>query len=211
MHSAFCTFWISVVGIAVVTSIPGCGGSDASSVTAPSSSTPPVDVEATFAQVEEAVKPFWCSNAYSDMGDMAHAGNIDAMRLRVLEYRGVMTTWDDDLGSIAVPPAAQPIVDKLHQLDAAEIADLDTLAGVDDKDEKQIDRLLGRVYYDDALVAVQAHHLSAALGHPDPQIAADQLHLWANNPEVVSENKIDAKRSTWRTRMFTPQQYSRGG
>ncbi len=202
MHSAFCKFWISVVGIAVATSVAGCGGSDAphasspSSVAAPGPSSPPVDVEAAFAQVKEAVKPFWCSDAYSDMGDMAHAGNIDAMRLRVHEYRGVMTTWDDDLGSIAVPPAAQPIIDKIGQLDAAEIADLDALAGVDDKDKEQIDRLLGRVYYDDALVAVEADHLSAALGHPDPQIAADQLHLWANNPEVVSGHKIDIGQPT---------------
>jgi hypothetical protein len=185
MHSAFCKFWISVVGIAVVTSVAGCGGNDApqassaSSVTAPGPSSPPVDVEAAFAQVKEAVKPFWCSNAYSDMGDMADAGNIDAMRLRVHEYRGVMTTWDDDLSGITVPPAAQPIVDKIGELNAAETADLDALAGVNDKDKKQIDRLLARVYYDDALVAVQAHHLSAALGHPEPQgqIAADQLEV----------------------------------
>jgi hypothetical protein len=217
MHSAFCKFGISVVGIAVVTSVAGCGGNDAphassaSSVTAPSSSTPPVDVEAAFAQVEDAIKPFWCSNAYSDIGDMAHAGNIDTMKLRVHEYRGVMTTWDDDLRRIAVFPAAQPIVDKIGELNAAEIADLDALAGVDDKDKKQTNRLLARVYYDDALVAVQAHRLSAAVCHPDPQIAADQLHLWANNPEVVSEHKIDTKQATWCTRRFTPQQSSRGG
>jgi hypothetical protein len=182
MHSAFCKFGISVVGIAVVTSVADCGGSDvphASSASSPSSSSPPVDVETAFAQVKEAVKPFWCSNAYSDMGDMAHAGNIDAMRLRVHEYRGVMTTWDDDLGRIAVPPAAQPIIDKIGELNAAEMADLDALAGVDDKDKEQINRLLGRVYYDDALVAVQADHLSAALGHPEPQgqVAADHLEV----------------------------------
>jgi hypothetical protein len=182
MHSAFCKFFISVVGIAVVASVAGCGGSDAphaSNVTAPGPSSPPVDVEAAFAQVKDAIEPFWCSNAYSDMGDMAQAGNIATMRLRVHEYRGVMTTWDDDLGSIAVPPAAQPIIDKIGELNAAEIADLDALAGIDDKDKKQINRLLWRVYYDDALVAVEADHLSAALGHPEPQgqIAADQLEL----------------------------------
>jgi hypothetical protein len=148
MHSAFCKFWIAVVGIAVVTTVAGCGGNDAphassaSSVTAPSSSTPPVDANAAFTQVEDAVKPFWCSNAYSDIGDMAHAGNIDTMKLRVHEYPGVMTTWGDDLGRIAVFPAAQPIIDKIGQLNAAEIADLDALAGVEDKDKKQIDRLL---------------------------------------------------------------------
>jgi hypothetical protein len=191
MHSAFCKFWTAVIGIAVVTSVACWPG--ASSVTAPDPSSPPVDVEAAFAQVKEAAKPFCCSNAYSDMGDMAHAANIDAMRLRVDEYRGVMRTWDDDLGRIAVPPAAQPIIDKLCELNAAEIADLDALAGVDDNDKKQIDRLLRLVYHDDALVAVQAHHLSAALGHPDPRFVADQVHLWVNNPEVVSEHKIDAK------------------
>jgi hypothetical protein len=183
MHSAFFRFWTAVIGIAVVTSVACWPG--ASSVTAPGPSRPPVDVEAVFVQVKDAVKPFWCSNAYSDIGDMAHAGNIDTMRLRVPEYRGVMTTWGFDLGSIAGPPAAQPIIDKLSELNAAEMADLDALAGADDNDKKQINRLLARVSYDDALVAVPAHRLSAALCHPDPRFAADQLHLWANNPSGV--------------------------
>ncbi len=138
------------------------------------------------------------------MGDMAHAGNIDAMRLRVHEYRGVMTTWDDDLGRIAVPPAAQPIIDKIGELNAAEIADLDALAGVDDKDKEQINRLLGRVYYDDALVAVQADHLSAALGHPESQgqIAADQLEL-ANQTLYYTEQAPSRRCSKWHCRAMT--------
>ncbi len=54
---------------------------------------PPADADEAFTQVEKAVKPFWCSNAYSHLGDMAHAGNIDTMKLRVREYCGVMTRW----------------------------------------------------------------------------------------------------------------------
>jgi hypothetical protein len=200
MQSAFGKFGISVVGIAVVTSVAGCGDNDAaeapsaSGEVAPSPSSPPVDADAAFMQVEKAVTPFWCSNAYSDIGDMATSGNIDTMKLRVHEYRGVMTTWDDNLGTIAVPPAAQPIIDKLRKLDAAEIADLDALAGVDENDKEQIDRLLGLVYDDDALVSVQAHRLSAAPGHRHPQAAADQVHLWANSPKVLLENKCDTQR-----------------
>jgi hypothetical protein len=53
----------------------------------------PADADEAFTQVEKAVKPFWCSNAYSHLGDMAHAGNIDTMKLRVREYCGVMTRW----------------------------------------------------------------------------------------------------------------------
>jgi hypothetical protein len=185
MQSAFCKFWISVVGIAVVTSVAGCGGNDtpgapsASSVAAPSPSSPSVDVDAAFAQFLKAEELFWCSNAYSDIGAMADAGDVDTMKLRVHEYRGVMTTWDDKLGRIAVPPAAQPIVDKLHELNATEIADLDALVRVDENDKKEMDRLRGLVYFDDALVGVEADRLSAALGHPEPQgrIASDQLEV----------------------------------
>jgi hypothetical protein len=44
-----------------------------------------------------------------------------------------MMTWDDNLGRIAVPPAAQPIVGKLRELNAAEMADLDALAAAVEK------------------------------------------------------------------------------
>jgi hypothetical protein len=186
MRRAFCKIWISVVGIAVVTSVAGCGGNDApgapsaSSVAAPSPSSPPVDVDAAFAQFLKAVKPFWCSSAYSDIGEMADAGDVGAMKVRVHEYRGVMMTWDDNLGRIAVPPAAQPIVGKLRELNAAEMADLDALAAaVEKNDKKQMNRLTGLVYLDDAMVGVEADRLSAALGHPEPQagIAFTQLEV----------------------------------
>jgi hypothetical protein len=119
-----------------------------------------VDVDAAFAQFLNAEKPYWCSSAYFEIDDMAVKGNVGAMRIRVHEYRGVITTWDDNLGRIAVPPAAQPIVDKLRELNATEMADLDALAGVDEKDKKEMDRLRRLFYYDDALVGVEADRLS---------------------------------------------------
>ncbi len=176
MRRAFCKIWVSVVGIAVVTSVAGCGGNDApgapsaSSVAAPSPSSPPVDVDAAFAQFLKAVKPYWCSSAYSDIGEMAEAGDVGTMKVRVHEWRGVMMTWDDNLGRIAVPPAAQPIVGKLRELNAAEMADLDALAAaVEKNDKKQMNRLTEVVYLDDAIVSVETRRLSAALGHPEPQ------------------------------------------
>jgi hypothetical protein len=181
MQSAFCKIWVSVVGIAVVTSVAGCGGNDApsaSSLAAPSPSSSPVDVDAAFGEFLNAEKSLWCSSEYSDFSYMTDVGDVDTIKIRVHEYRGVITTWDDNLGRISVPPAAQPIVGKLRELNATEMADLDALAAaVEKKDEKQMDRLAGLVYFDDALVGVEADRLSAALGHPEPQgrIASNQL------------------------------------
>ena len=135
---AFGKIWVPVVGIAVVTSVAGCGGNDApgapsaSSVAASSPSSPPVDVDAAFAQYMKAVKPFWCASGFPDSGEMANAGVVGNLKV-VHEYRDVMMTWDDNLGRIAVPPAAQPIVGKLRELNAAEMADLDALAAAVEK------------------------------------------------------------------------------
>jgi hypothetical protein len=183
MRSAFCKIWVSVVGIAVVTSVAGCGGNgapsapSASSVAAPSPSSPPVDVDvdAAFAQYMKAVKPFWCASGFPDIKE-----TVDTIKVRVHDYRGVMMTWDDNLGRIAVPPAAQPIVGKLRELNAAEIADMDALAAAaEKKDKKQMKRLTGLLNLDDAIVTVETNRLSAALGHPEPQagIAAAQLEV----------------------------------
>ena len=193
MRRAYCKIWISVVGIAVVTSVAGCGGNDASgapnasSVAAPSPSSPPVDGDVAFGKLLKAEKSFYCSNAYSDFNDMTDdfndmtdAGAVDPIRIRVHEYHGVMTTWKDDLGRIAVPPAAQPIVDKLREVSATQMVDLDALAAaVEKKDMKQTNRLTVLVYLDDAMAAVEVDRLSAALGHPEPQgrIALDQLDV----------------------------------
>jgi hypothetical protein len=185
MRRAFCKIWISVVGITVVTSVAGCGGNDApgapsaSSVAAPSPSSPPVDVDAAFAQFMKAVKPFWCASGFPS-GEMAEAGDVGTMKVRVHEYRGVMTTWDDNLGRIAVPPAAQPIVGKLRELNAAEMAGLDALAAAAEKnDKKQMKRLTGLLNLDDATASLETGRLSAALGHPEPQagIAFNQVEV----------------------------------
>ena len=48
-----------------------------------------------------------------------------------------------------------------------------------ENDKKQMKRLTGLVYLDDAMVSVEADRLSAALGHPEPQagIAFTQLEV----------------------------------
>jgi hypothetical protein len=194
MRRAFCKIWVSVVGIAVVTSVAGCGGNDApaaksassvaalsaSSVAAPSPSSPPVDADAAFAQYLKAVKPFWCGSGFSGFRELIDAGAVGTIKDGVNEYRGVMMTWDDDLGRIAVPPAAQLIVGKLRELNAAEMADMDALVAAAEKnDRNQMMRIAGLLNLDDAMVSLETARLSAALGHPEPQagLAFAQLEV----------------------------------
>ena len=55
------------------------------------------------------------------------------MRDSARTYRDMVATWDAQLNTISFPPAAQPIVDKIHELNRVELADLDKLAGVVDE------------------------------------------------------------------------------
>ena len=185
MRLAFGKIWVPMAGIAIVTSVAGCGANDApgapsaSSVAAPSPSSPTVDVDVAFAQFLKAVKPFWCANGISTIGGRADLGAVGTIKV-IDEYRGVMMTWDDNLERIAVPPAAQPIVDKLRELNAAEMADMDALTAAAAKnDKKQMKRITGLLNLDDAILSVETDRLSAALGHPEPQagIAFAQLEV----------------------------------
>jgi hypothetical protein len=191
MRRAFGRIWVSVVGIAVVTSVAGCGGKSAPSVSsvaapsasrvaAPSPSSPPVDVDAAFAQYLKAVKPFWCASGFSGFRELIDAGAVGTIKDGVHEYRGVMMTWDDDLGRVAVPPAAQLIVGKLRELNAAEMAEMDALVAAAEKyDQYQMMRITGLLNLDDAMVNLETARLSAALGHPEPQpgLAFAQLEV----------------------------------
>jgi hypothetical protein len=181
MRRAFCKTWVLVVGITVVTSVAGCGGDgeSASSVAAPSPSSPPVDVDVAYAQFLKAVKPFWCADGFSGIGGRTIVGAADTIKV-VDDYRAVMMTWDDDLARIAVPPVAQPIVGKLRELNAAELADMDALTAAAENNERgQMKPITGILNLDDAMVNLETGHLSAALGHPEPQagIAFNELEV----------------------------------
>jgi hypothetical protein len=178
MRRDFCKFWISVVGIAVVTSVAGCGSNDAPSASNPSS--PPVDPKVAFEQYQDSLTPFKCSNAYDSMGQMVEADNVANAKIYAKTYRGLAATWNDELGKFAFPHVAQPVVDRIHEINAAELADLDALLGLaDEKDTARMNELVGNVYYGEASVEVELDRLDAALGHPGSQgrVALDDFDL----------------------------------
>ena len=55
------------------------------------------------------------------MGDAHDDGDLDAMQDNARKHRDVVTTLDAQLGEIAFPAAAQPIVDRMRELTAAEV------------------------------------------------------------------------------------------
>jgi hypothetical protein len=175
MRRAFFKIWISVVGIAVATSVAGCGGAPGAS----SPSSPAVDPNVAFKQYEEAAKPFECSPLYGEMGDAAQVGDFDVMKDKARKFRNVVVTWDAALAEIAIPAAAQPIVDGMRELNASELAGLNALADVDGKDADRINIVRTQVEVDDSSVTVEGDRLRAALGHPLPQglVVADQLEM----------------------------------
>jgi hypothetical protein len=101
------------------------------------------------------------------------------MKNKAREHRDVVATWVAALGKIAFPAAAQPIVARMRELSASELAGLNELAEVDGKDADRINMLRSQVEADDSSVTVEGDRLSAALGHPLPQalVAADQLEM----------------------------------
>jgi hypothetical protein len=178
MRSDFCKFWISVFGLAVVTSVPGCGGNGAPGASSPP--TPSVDPNVAFEHYLDSLTPFKCSNAYDAMTQLANAGKVGNAKVYAKTYRDLEVTWNDELGKIAFPHAAQPIVDRIHELNVAELTDLDAvIALVDEQDTTKMNGLVGNVYYDEAVVAVELDRLAAALGRPESRsrIALDDWDL----------------------------------
>jgi hypothetical protein len=180
MRYVFRLIGVCAFGVAAATGLPGCGGSGAPPASSPSmSSIAPVDPDGAFAQFDEAVKPFECSPAYGAMIDAAQAGNFVVRKDKARQYRGVITTWDADLGEIAVPTEAQPIVAKVREFNATELAHLNELVGIDVKDVERIEALTHSVQVDDMSVVVEGNHLRDALGHPQAVggAVADDLEL----------------------------------
>jgi hypothetical protein len=177
MRRALSKFCISVVGVAIVTSIAGCGGNDAPD--ASSASGVAADPNVAFAQYKEAAKPFECSKAYLEMYDAYDAKHYGIMKDRARQHRDIVATWDDHLSKIAFPVAAQPIVGRMRDHIAPELTGLNELVGIDDKDAGRILSVIMQVQVDDSSAVVEGDRLRAALGHPEPQaiIAADQLDL----------------------------------
>jgi hypothetical protein len=167
MRRAFRKTWIWVVGIAVAVSVASCGGTEASTAEAPSPSSPPVDANVAFKQYDEASKPFECTDAYGDIGDAHHTGELAVMQGKAREYRDVMTTWDAQMRKIAFPAAAQPIVDGMRELIADEVTGLTELAEADVKDTERIATVRSEVEANDAVLMVEGDRLRAALGHPE--------------------------------------------
>jgi hypothetical protein len=169
-----------LLGIALAVSVVSCGGTEAPAADAPvasSSSSPPVDPNVAFAQYEKAVKPFECTDAYGDMGDAHHVGDLGAMKDNARKLRDVVTTLDAQMGKIVFPAAAQPIVEGMRELIADEIAGLNELAEIDVKDTARIAVVRSQVEANDTAVTVEGDRLRAALGHPESVFgsAADLL------------------------------------
>jgi hypothetical protein len=174
MRRAFSKIWISAAGIAVVASVVGCGGADA-----PGASSVAADPNVAFAQYEEAAKPFECSKAYLEMWDALSDKHYGIMKDRARQHRDVVATWDAELGKIAFPVAAQPIVGRMRGFIATELPGLNELVTADDKDVDRMRTVMAQVQADDSSATVEGDRLREALGHPEPRpiIAADQLDL----------------------------------
>jgi hypothetical protein len=175
MRRTRCTTWIVAVGIAVVMSLAACGDTDAP--VASNSTSPPVDPDTAFAEYEKAVRPLDCSDAYQAMGDASLAGEIGVMKDKAREYRDVVATFDARLGEIAFPDAAEPIVDVMRELLAAELTGLGELAAYDGEDKTRKATVRNNLEADDAVVGVEGNRLREALGHPESTfgVAADLL------------------------------------
>lgn len=170
MRRDLCKIGMSAVGIAVVTSIAGCGGTEAPGA-------PSVDSNVAFAQYDEAAKPFECSKAYGEMWDAYHDAHYGIMKDRARQHRDVVATWNDQLSKIEFPVAAQPIVHNMRELAASELTGLNELVRIDDKKADRISALVTMVQADDSSATVEGDRLRETLGHPETQasVAADLL------------------------------------
>jgi hypothetical protein len=177
MRRAFCKIWIPAVGIAIVMSVAGCGGTAAPGASSPSG--PPVDPNVAFEQYEEAAKPFECSKAYGEMYDALQEKHYGIMKDRARQHRDVVATWDAQLSRIAFPVAAQQIVGRMRDFTATELPGLNELVEADDKDAGRMWTVMTQVQADDSSATVEGDRLREALGHPESQagVAADQLDL----------------------------------
>jgi hypothetical protein len=172
MRRGYSPIGLWLLGTALAVSVAGCGGSEA-----PGASSPSVDGSVVFTQYEEAVKPVECSSASRDMDEAVREGHFGIMKTRAFQYRDVLTTFDARLGEIGFPPAAQPAVKRMRELNSDQLAGLNELGQYDGKDEDRLNTLRNRVWSDDSAMVVEGDHVREALGHPVHQAgyAADLL------------------------------------
>jgi hypothetical protein len=125
----------------------------------------------------KAGNAFGCSTAFSDMSVANVKGDVPRVRDAARKYRDLVARWNDELGTMRFPAAAQPVVDQIRRGNMTEIHDLDVVAAVTDPDDAN--SLVVFVFFDDWTVINDVDRLKSALGHPDPRakIAADQLEL----------------------------------
>lgn len=166
-----------VAVIALAMALAGCAGDPAPNGEAPTTSGKSAEAEAAYRQLEEAWRPTVCNHSvYQDMANAAYDNNVPAMRDNAVKYRDTVTTWDDQVGKISFPPAAQPIVDRIRELDVDELNDLNALAAVTDAEHTN---LITYVDFHHWSRVVETVDLMAAVGHPvsHPRLAAYQLEL----------------------------------
>lgn len=163
--------------ITLAMALAGCGGDPAPNGETPTTSGKSAEAEAAYRQLEEAWRPTVCNHSvYQDMANAAYDNNVSAMRDNAVKYRDTVAPWDDQVGKISFPPAAQPIVDRIRELDLDKLNDLNALAAVTDA---EYTNLISYVEFDHWSLVVQTDGLMAAVGHPvsHPRLAAHQLEL----------------------------------
>jgi hypothetical protein len=198
---------------------PPADAPSASSAAAPSAPSPTVDPAAAFKHYEEALLPFNCSTAAYDIGEAAANGDIEAMKKHALEYQKLLAAWNDRLGAIDLPTAAQPMVDKMRDLIATERADLDVVraAGQD----ADLTALSNRIGFDDWSLVAESDRVVAALGQPEhpARLAANQLELayqsfnteiagvWDAFDDALGRNDLTAAKAANATEAAATQRY----
>jgi hypothetical protein len=168
---------IPVAVFALAMALAGCGGDPTPNGETPTTSGKSAEAEAAYRQLEEAWRPMVCNHSvYQDTANAAYDNNVPAMRDNAVKYRDTVTTWHDQVGKISFPPAAQPIVDKIRELDLDELNDLNALAAVTDPEHTN---LIDYADFHHWSLMVETDGLMAAVGHPvsDPRLAAHQLDL----------------------------------
>src|SRR4051812_47049376 len=145
MRRAYCKTWRVAVGIALAVGVVSCGATDGSRTPSPS-----VVPSVAFTQYEQAVKPVECSSASRDMDEAVREGNFGIMKAKAFQYRDGLTTFDARLGEIGFPPAAQPVVKRMRELNSDQMAGLNELGQYDGKDEDRLNALRNRIWSDDS-------------------------------------------------------------
>lgn len=177
---AACAVVAVAVGVALTLYLTlGKGSADGPADSSSAQATAGPSAEDAYRQFRnsKAGNAFGCSTAFSDMSEANVKGHVSRVRDAARKYRDLVSRWNDELGTMRFPAAAQQIVDQIRRGNMAEIHDLDVVAAVTDPDDAN--SLVVFVFFDDWTVINDVDRLKSALDHPEPRakIAADQLEL----------------------------------